>query len=341
MLRAPTRLVIGLVGICSVVVVHLPANAAPEPSPTVAADGPAITGYALASVSDGVVTTNAPALRTLTVDGVTLRRGGLSAVSDDMLRLVGTAHAGGLRAELLVSNYSDEIGDFDSVAAARLLASPRRVERVVSALAAAVTAGGWDGVNVDLESLSRADGPGLVTLLGALRSRLPAPLTLSVDLQAATSARGYLRAGYRLPEIGAAVDVVQLMAYDLHGPGWSDAGPIGPLRWQRRALGALLTQVSVTKVDLGVAGYGYTWPGRGTGHAVGVDRARRLVARDDVAPRWHAGVGEWSARLADRTTIWWSDARSFAVRRQLAGEFGLHGLALWRLGSADPLAPPA
>jgi len=332
------RLLVALV-VAGAVLAGVPAGAATPPT-RARADDLSVTGYALGGTSDAVVLASAPGLRTLTVDGVTLRGRGLTPPDDDMLRLVRTAHGAGLRAELLLSNYSDRLGDFDSGAATRLLSSPQRVQRVADALAADVTAGGWDGVNVDLESLSKRDGPGLVALLQALRSRLPAPLTLTIDVQAATSARGYLRHGYRLPEVAATTDAVQLMAYDLHGPGWSGPGPIGPLRWQRRALEALLTQVPPAQVDLGVAGYGYTWT-RGTGRAIGVQRARRLAARDHVTPRWHAGSGEWSARLADGTTTWWSDARSLALRRQLAVDLGLHGLALWRLGSADPVVPPA
>ena len=35
--------------------------------------------------------------------------------------------------------------------------------------------------------------------------------------------------------------------------------------------------------------------------------------------------------------MWWSDGRSYVLRLALATELGLHGVALWRLGSADPL----
>ena len=35
--------------------------------------------------------------------------------------------------------------------------------------------------------------------------------------------------------------------------------------------------------------------------------------------------------------IWYSDGRSFDRRYELAQEYGLHGVALWRLGSADSL----
>ena len=47
--------------------------------------------------------------------------------------------------------------------------------------------------------------------------------------------------------------------------------------------------------------------------------------------------GEWTARLSDGTRMWWSDGRSYALRLEMATAAGLHGVALWRLGSADPL----
>ena len=92
------------------------------------------------------------------------------------------------------------------------------------------------------------------------------------------------------------------------------------------------------QVDLGVAGYGYTWSPRRArldGHARHRTAARAREA--GVRPVWHARAGEWSARLPGGTVMWWSDARSFRQRERLARALGVHGLALWRLGSADPL----
>jgi hypothetical protein len=61
------------------------------------------------------------------VDGVSLARNGrsVSAPDADLTRLLGTAHTNGLRAELLLSNYSNRIGDFDSQAAAKSTSSRR------------------------------------------------------------------------------------------------------------------------------------------------------------------------------------------------------------------------
>ena len=98
------------------------------------------------------------------------------------------------------------------------------------------------------------------------------------------------------------------MTYDQHGT-WSGPGPIGALAWQRRAVGVVTSMVPAAKVDLGVAGYGYTWPRDRDGRTVTDKQARKLVARDGAKARWRKGPGEWTARLSDGTRMWWSDGR--------------------------------
>jgi spore germination protein YaaH len=292
----------------------------------------ASTGYVLASGSDALVAREAHALATLGVDGVTLSRRG-TTVSSIAPRLAATAHAHGLRAELLLSNYSDRLGDFDPKAAARLLRSPDHIDAVATRLASYVATQGWDGIQVDLESLHAADADGLLALAGALQAKMAPEKTVSIAVMASDRPAEYVRRGYRLAELGAAVDTLALMTYDQHGP-WSGPGPIGALAWQRRCVAVVTAAVPAAKVDLGVAGYGYAWP---RGRTLTDAQARRLVSRDGATARWRAGAGEWTARLSDGTRLWWSDGRSIALRQELAAALGLHGIALWRLGSADPL----
>jgi spore germination protein len=299
----------------------------------------ASTGYILGGSPDRLVARDAHALATLGVAGVAITSDGRSVSRPDAgtTRLLAAAHANGLRAELLVSNYSDSLGDFDARAAARLLRHAGRVRAVATTLAGVVADEGWDGVQVDLESLAKADGDGLLMLVRELQDRMAAEKTVSIAVMASTVAREYVRRGYQLPALGQAVDTLALMTYDQHGPGWSGPGPIGARGWQREALATVVTKVPATKVDLGVAGYGYAWTGDGTGHTVTVKAARRLVSADGATARWRSGPGEWTARLSDGTVLWWSDGRSYAKRVQMAEDAGVHGLALWRLGSADPL----
>jgi spore germination protein len=141
--------------------------------------------------------------------------------------------------------------------------------------------------------------------------------------------------GYNVAAIGRIVNSVVLMAYDENGP-WNPhtPGPIGALAWQRAGLKALLSEVPAHKVVLGVAGYGYAW--RPTGDVqVSDQQARALAARYRVTPQWRPGIGEWTARLPDGSVIWWSDARSFELRRTLASQFHLAGLAVWDLALSD------
>jgi spore germination protein YaaH len=317
----------------ALVVPATPSSASPQP------DGLEVTGYALPSLPGHVVARDAAGLTQVTTVGTGLTADGRRAVrpSPDTYRVARAARAQGLRTELLISNYSDRLEAFDTRAAARLLRSGQNVRRVARQVAAYATQGPWDGVNLDLEALGPAYAGGLVDLARELQARMPEAHTVSIDVSARGSVPAYRRAGYRLGALARTVDVVQLMAYDEHGPTWSGPGPIGSLDWQRRSVTALLAKVPAAQVDLGVAGYGYTWPRGRVGRSVTVARARALARADGVRPRWDGAAGEWHARLDDGTVVWWSDRRSLALRRALALDAGLHGLAIWRLGSADRL----
>ena len=308
-----------------------PSSAPAAPAPERAAPL-ASTGYVLDSAPDALVARDAHGLATLGVAGVYLSGRGNKVSSIDG-RLAAAAHAHGIRAELLLSNYSDRLGDFDPKAAAKLLRSSANLEKVTDTLVSLVVTQGWDGIQVDLESMTAKDADGLLALVQLLQTKMAPEKTVSIAVMASTDPREYVARGYRLAELGAAVDTLALMTYDQHGP-WSGPGPIGALPWQRRAVGVVTAVVPAAKVDLGVAGYGYTWP---DGATVTVKRARRLVARNGAIAHWKKGAGEWTARLSDGTRLWWSDGRSYALRVDLATSLGLHGLALWQLGSADPL----
>ena len=268
------------------------------------------------------------------VDGVVLMADadGISRVGDGARAVLHAAHRHGDTAELLVSNYSGAIGDFDPALAHTMLTAPRHRRHVAAALAHVVRRDGWDGVQVDLESLGPGDRDGLVAFVHRLRADLPRRARISMAVMSSPKPQGYAQHGYALGRLGD-VNRFVLMAYDEHGPGWSGPGPVGALPWVRTVLHALLQKVDRRRVDLGIAGYGYRWTDSG-GHTVS-DRGARRLAGDRAV--WHPKAGEWSARLPGGDRLWWSDARSYRLRLALAKRRGLHGVAVWQLGSADPL----
>jgi spore germination protein len=302
-------------------------------------DGLAVTGWILDSGSNQLVARNAGGLSTLSVVGVGISADGgrVGTPSDAAERLAGAAHRNDLTAELLVSNYSNRLGDFDPRALHRLLSSEVKIGVVAQRVAGYVADQGWDGVNVDLERVRRGDAGGLVRFVQALQDGMDAAKTVTIDISAATSVPAYRDRGYRLADLAEAADVIKLMTYDYSGPTWSRPGPIGPLTWQRDALDAILSVVPAEQVDLGVAGYGYSWPKQGTGRSLTIRQVHGMLHRAGATPHWRAGAGEWTAKLRNGTVLWWSDGRSYQKRVALAREYAVHGLAVWRIGSADTL----
>ncbi|MFN8191298.1 MAG: glycosyl hydrolase family 18 protein [Nocardioidaceae bacterium] len=314
------------------------ADLLPEPHPR-AAHSLVVTGFAVESLSARVVKRDAHALDMVSVAGLGLKADGSTVTlpDHDVRRVLGITHRHGLRAELIVSNWTARTGDFDSDLITSLLSSRAHRLAAVRRIVRIARQDGWDSINIDFEAMHARDRDGLVAFLRALRHRLPTRVELSMDMGARTSLRSYRQSGFSLGELRDAVDRIVLMTYDQHGAGWSGPGPIGSLPWQRRSVAVLAERVPLTMVDLGIAGYGYTWPTSGTGHSVSPRRARAMASTDGATPRWHPRDGEWSVTLSDGTEIWWSDARSYQKRLALAHELGVHGVALWRLGSADPL----
>ena len=292
----------------------------------------AITGYALAgSAGPASITRDGDLLDTIGIDGVNLTGPStVSGLGPEAAALRRAAKDAGRSAVLLVSNYSDRLGDFDEPLAHAMLSSPDRRAAVVAALVQ--RAADFDGVQVDLESLRARDTAGLVAFTREVRRALPGK-TVAMAFMASTDARGYAARGYDLTALVPLLDVAVLMSYDQHGP-WSRSGPIGALPWLRSELRYFLTRVPAAKVDLGAAAYGYQWGGGPSQLTVG--QARRLAG---ARARWRPRDGEWFARLGPKRRIWWDDARSVRVRRQLAAARGLHGVAIWEIGGSGRLAP--
>ncbi len=296
-----------------------------------------VTGFQEESSPPSRIDRSAVALTTVGVDGVNLTAAGSVSVPDaPALRQLATAHRDHLRAELLVGNWDAAVGNFYEPLAHATLNRPGGIARVVRTLGDIVRHERWDGISVDLESLASRDRAGLSAFVGALHQALPRGATVSVCVSNFTQGSGFPVNGYDLAGLARSSNRIILMAYDEHGPWENTPGPIGALGWQRAGLAIVMRSVPAAKLDLGVAGYGYGWrPHQNV--ALSDAQARALIRRDHARARYIAGVGEWTARLADGSTLWWSDARSFKARAALARGSHLHGLAVWSLGQSDPI----
>jgi len=310
-----------------------PADAATVPSLDV-------TGFVLEGADPDLVDASAASLDVVGVDGVLVAADGASVSSPslDAEAHRDAAHARGLQAQLLVSNYDERIGDFSEPVASALLSSPANRSAVVADLASRVSTGGWDSLMVDLEGLTADDSAGLTAFAGELRAAVGPDVRLDVALQAATTVEGYGELGYDVPALAASLDHLTLMAYDQHGP-WEpdDPGPVGSLGWTIDSLAALTALAPTDQVVLGVAGYGYRWGGDEPAGQVSDEEARDRVGDAGGSARWDSTAAEQTATLADGAVLWWQDARSLDTRVELARGLGLAGVAVWSLDLSDPV----
>ena len=307
-------------------------------SPTLAGSRPRpvfdVLGYVASDYEDSAagVDRDVSRVTTLAPTGVSLgSKSGTLEVADATDTLV-RAHAEGTRALAVVSNFDGT--DFNGARVARLLHDPSATRTFVSALSRLVAKKGWDGVVIDFEKLTPAVRSSFPALLRSIKEVLGAR-SVDVAVPAFTDPHDPDLASYDLHAIAAAVDSVTWMAYDQHelstGPG-----PIAGLGWINTGLDVALAQIPASKLLLGVAAYGYAWSSPGHAVEYSANSARALVAKPGATVHWDGASGEWTGRLADHQTIWYSDGRSMAVRAQLALDRHLAGIAIWRIGAEEP-----
>jgi len=292
------------------------------------------TGFQSEWSDPAAMDASAASITVLAVDGLNVlpKGGGLTELNPDVSTLLDRAHEAGLKAELMVGNFSSELDDFDEQRAYDTLSSPTARASVIASLSMIVERDGWDGISIDLESLAPRDADGLTAFATELRKELPTDKSISIALMLGDPTER----GTDLEALVPVIDRFVLMAYDEHGPWDAERpGPVGSLDWQRAGLKMLLDYVPADQVELGIAGYGYGWGPSGDGQ-LSVERAEQLAGE---AAHFDESAGEWTATLGDGTELWWSDIRSFRLRVAMAKEAGIAGVALWSLEQGDPITP--
>ena len=284
-----------------------------------------------ASLSEGLdngLTEVSPTLATLTADG------GLD-VKEPTPEVRQLLDRPGVKVIPAVQNYLD--GSWQGDMVARLLSDPARADAHREALVQAAVDNGWDGIDIDYESLPATAGPVFTDFLTALRDDLHArDLELTVAIPARTGDQDPSGLAYSYQLIGEVVDQVRVMAYD-HSWSGGDAGPVAPLDWVKAVVTYSSQRVPKEKLMLGVATYGYDWVGE-KGVSLQATNATELATRMGVTPQWHEGAASWTFSYeqdGQQHTVWYEDARSLAAKQQVALDEGIRGVAIWSLGGED------
>lgn len=201
-----------------------------------------------------------------------------------------------------------------------------------------------DGINIDLEDLRREDSNRFVMFLEKLADSLHRKgriLTVCVPSKLSDDDDNDFSAPFDYEAIGKAADQVIVMMYNEHGWPGSGPGPVSSSPWMRRVLDYALTRIPAEKMMAAVGLFGFDF--NLTTERVrylSFQQAMELAARYQAVPRFDEATETptftYTAENGDEHEVWYDDAQSIQARAQVAGEYGIRGLALWRMGLGDP-----
>jgi spore germination protein YaaH len=252
---------------------------------------------------------------------------------------VGLAHADGCRVLAVVTNWAG--GDFSPSRAHAVLTSANARAKLVADLREACSTYGFDGVDLDIESVPARDRDLLSSFVeeaaeglhadGRILAMAVHPKTSEPGDWSGAQAEDYAR-------LGAALDEFQVMTYAYSG-AWSRPGPIAPPGWMGRVLGFAVSQVDPAKVWMGLPFYGCDWWPGGATEITWAQAVRRRTAHHRRVTRTASGEARFIYRdWRGRHVVYFQDRTALAAKLRVLTrrDPGAAGVTIWVMGGEDP-----
>lgn len=257
-------------------------------------------------------------------------KGGYSSLASK--DYVEKAHEMGLQVWAMLNNVStSENVAVDTLA---LLSSTSARNRLVEGMMKEAETYGFDGINLDFESLKAETGPHYVQFIRELSAACrKAGLVLSVDNYVPSPYTQF----YNRKEQGIVADYVIIMGYDEHYAG-GEPGPTASLSYVEEGIKNTLEQVPKEKVINAVPFYSRLWTtkdGKTTSKAYGIEGAKEWMEENGVTAQWKEELGLSYGELENESglsRIWAEDERSLGLKADLVRKYGIAGIACWKLG---------
>lgn len=249
-------------------------------------------------------------------------------------KYVDQAHDMGLEVWALLENieYANEI-DITSI-----LSSSESRTHLINGLIEEVLTYGIDGINVDLEQIPRDCGEHYIEFIRELS--IPCRLNgivLSIDNYVPT---GYTE-HYHRKEQGIVADYVIIMGYDEHYAGSDEAGSVASIDFVETGIKMTVEQVPANKVINAVPFYTRIWETKGdsvSSQAVDMATAKEYVRGHNIDVVWDDATCQNYGEYTSGDTlyqVWMEDEDSLEVRLNVMQNYGIGGIAEWRLDFED------
>lgn len=248
---------------------------------------------------------------------------------------VDKAHNMGLEVWALIENieYKDSINMYN------ILSSTTNRTELINHLMDEVLMYGIDGINLDFEQISMDCGEHYIEFIRELS--IPCRkngIVLSIDNYVPT---GYTN-HYNRKEQGIVADYVVIMGYDEHYAGSSEAGSVASIDFVEDGIRQTVEQVPANKIINAIPFYTRIWETNGSevsSQAVGMDTAEEYIRAHDIEVNWDEATcqnyGEYT-NGGILYQVWLEDEKSIEVKLNVMENYGIAGVASWRLGFEKP-----
>ena len=201
-----------------------------------------------------------------------------------------------------------------------------------------------DGINVDFERVSVANGPLFTQFLRELAVPLHA-LGRSLSVCLFVPMPWYMQ--YDRTEIGKIADFVAVMTYDEHYSGSENPGPVASIGFVEQGIVRTLDEIPSEQVLMGLPFYIRIWREeklpdgeiQSSNFAWGMQWTHNFFTQAGADFIWMPEIGKYYAEFTttyegNEVTYkaWIEDARSIATKLELVDRHNLAGVAVWRRG---------
>lgn len=285
-----------------------------------------------------------------TFNSVTANAGNLNVISPTWFKLcdneggytsfasadyVQKAHDRGLEVWALIENIEYK----DSISMYEILSSTTTRQKLIDSLMNDLITYGIDGINVDFEQLSMDCGEHFVEFIRELSVACRKNgKVLSVDNYVPRDFNDY----YDRKEQGIVADYVIVMGYDEHYAGSKEAGSVASIDYVEDGIAQTVKEVPAEKVINAIPFYTRIWETTGEGissQAVDMVTAEQFISNHGITAEWDEttcqNYGEYTSGDS-RYQVWLEDADSIKVKLNVMENYGIGGVAEWRLGFEKP-----
>lgn len=243
---------------------------------------------------------------------------------------VDLAHSKGLQVWAVLDNFNKG----EHVQSEILFAQTSVRKALIANLMEDVKTYDLDGINLDIEGIKPEAGPHYVQFIRELSVECRKEgIILSVDNYVPSAYTAF----YNRAEQGRVADYVIIMAYDEHYAG-GKAGTVSSISYVENGIRDTIAVVPKEKTICAVPFYTRVWTDNGeatTSSALGISAAKTWIEENGVELYWQEELGQYYGELETEEGLkflWMEEETSLGLKMDLIGEYGLAGVACWKLG---------